>query len=98
MRALIESKKFSSLVIAVIVINGSVLGLQTYQELPSFVLKYLSLIDSFIVYMFLEGEGTINVNEYSETFKEGDTVLIPALIKNIEIKSQSAIFLEVYIP
>ena len=48
--------------------------------------------------MFLEGEGTINVNEYSETFKEGDTVLIPALIKNIEIKSQSAIFLEVYIP
>lgn len=58
----------------------------------------LSLIDSFIVYMFLEGEGTINVNEYSETFKEGDTVLIPALIKNIEIKSKSAIFLEVYIP
>jgi len=58
----------------------------------------LSLIDSFIVYMFLEGEGTINVNEYSETFKEGDTVFIPALIKNIEIKSKSAIFLEVYIP
>lgn len=48
--------------------------------------------------MFLEGEGTINVNEYSETFKEGDTVFIPALIKNIEIKSKSAIFLEVYIP
>jgi mannose-6-phosphate isomerase len=58
----------------------------------------LSLIDSFIVYMFLEGEGTIKVNKYSETFKEGDTVLIPALIKNIEIISKSAIFLEIYIP
>lgn len=58
----------------------------------------LSLIDSFIVYMFLEGEGTIKVNKYSETFKEGDTVLIPALIKHIEIISKSAIFLEIYIP
>ena len=58
----------------------------------------LSLIDSFIVYMFLEGEGTIKVNEYSETFKEGDTVLIPALIENIKIISKSAIFLEIYIP
>jgi mannose-6-phosphate isomerase len=48
--------------------------------------------------MFLEGEGTIKVNEYSETFKEGDTVLIPALIENIKIISKSAIFLEIYIP
>jgi mannose-6-phosphate isomerase len=58
----------------------------------------LSLIDSFIVYMCLEGEGTIKVNQYSEKFKGGDTVLIPALIKNIEIISKSALFLEVYIP
>jgi voltage-gated sodium channel len=53
MRALIESKKFSNLVIAVIVINGSVLGLQTYHELPSIVLKYLSLIDSFCLVFFV---------------------------------------------
>jgi len=56
------------------------------------------LIDSFIVYMFLEGEGTIIVNKYSEKFKEGDTVLIPALIKSIEIISKSTIILEIYIP
>jgi mannose-6-phosphate isomerase class I len=48
--------------------------------------------------MFLEGEGTIKVNRYSEKFKEGDTVLIPALIKNIEIISKSGTFLEIYIP
>ncbi|MDG2446375.1 MAG: hypothetical protein P8M33_00600 [Flavobacteriaceae bacterium] len=55
------------------------------------------MINSFIVYIFLEGEGTIKVNQYLETFKEGDTVLIPALIKNIEIISKSAIFLKIYI-
>jgi len=48
--------------------------------------------------MCLEGEGTIKVNQYSEKFKGGDTVLIPALIKNIEIISKSAIFLEVDTP
>ncbi|MFT5250390.1 MAG: hypothetical protein ACI93P_002126, partial [bacterium] len=31
-------------------------------------------------------------------FTKGDTLLIPAIIKNIKIKTQSAIFLEVYIP
>lgn len=58
----------------------------------------LKSIDSFIVYMCLEGEGTIIVDQYSEKFSKGDTILIPALIENVEIISTSAIFLEVYIP
>ena len=58
----------------------------------------LSLIDSFVVYMCIEGEGSIIINDKSETFSKGDTLLIPALIMNLEIKSSSATFLEVYIP
>ncbi len=58
----------------------------------------LSLIDSFVVYMCIEGEGSITVNNVSENFSKGDTLLIPALINDIQIKSISAVFLEVYIP
>ena len=58
----------------------------------------LSLVDSFVVYMCIEGGGSMIINDKSETFSKGDTLLIPALIKNVEIKSSSATFLEVYIP
>lgn len=55
-------------------------------------------IDSFVVYMCVEGDGIIVVNNYSETIKKGETLLIPAQIKELVIKSNAATFLEVYIP
>lgn len=58
----------------------------------------LTNIDSFVVYMCVEGEGIIEVNNYSETISIGETVLIPALINELTIKSKSVTFLEVYIP
>lgn len=58
----------------------------------------ISFIDSFVVYMCLEGEGSVIVDQTSEMFSKGDTLLIPALIKDVQIKSSSAVFLEVYIP
>ncbi|MFT4801047.1 MAG: mannose-6-phosphate isomerase [Flavobacteriaceae bacterium] len=67
-------------------------------SISNLIKRDLSLIDSFVVYMCLEGDGEIIANNYSEIFTKGDTLLIPAIIKNIKIKTQSAIFLEVYIP
>ena len=58
----------------------------------------LSNIDSFVVYMCVEGAGNIEVNKYSEIIKKGETILIPAQTKELEIKSNAATFLEVYIP
>ncbi len=61
-------------------------------------IRDLSIIDSFVVYMCIEGNGSIIINDKPETFTKGDTLLIPALIKELEIKSNSSTFLEVYIP
>jgi len=58
----------------------------------------LSKIDSFVVYMCVEGSGSIRVNNNSEEINKGETVLIPALATNITIKTNDATFLEVYIP
>jgi len=58
----------------------------------------LSAIDSFVVYMCVEGIGEISVDGFSEIIKKGETVLIPALVTSIDIKTSSATFLEVYIP
>jgi mannose-6-phosphate isomerase len=55
-------------------------------------------IDSFIVYMCIEGQAIIETLGYVEEVSMGDTVLIPACASEIQIKSQFAIFLEVYIP
>ncbi len=58
----------------------------------------LSTIDSFIVYMCMEGKGIIEINNHSETIGAGETILIPAISEAIKIKSKKATFLEVYIP
>lgn len=58
----------------------------------------LSSIDSFVVYMCVEGEGIIEMNGFSETIVRGETLLVPAETIELIIKSTSAILLEVYIP
>ena len=60
--------------------------------------RNLAATDSFVVYMCIEGSGSMVVNGNSETFKTGETLLIPAQINSLEIKTTSATFLEVYIP
>ncbi len=55
-------------------------------------------IDSFVVYMCVEGEGIIEVNDQSEAIRVGESILIPAIMKSLKIKSKSVTFLEVYIP
>ncbi len=58
----------------------------------------LSTIDSFVVYMCVEGDGLIEGNNFSESITKGETILVPAVINELKIKTNSAIFLEVYIP
>ena len=53
--------------------------------------------DSFIIYMCVDGEATIITKVGSETINKGETILIPACIKDFEITSKNATLLEVYV-
>ena len=58
----------------------------------------LSEIDSFVVYMCVEGKAEIVASNYSEKMQQGETILIPASISEIKIITDQAVFLEVFIP
>lgn len=55
-------------------------------------------LDSFVVYMCVEGVLTVEMENFSETLKKGETVLIPAAIQKINLNTNKATILEVYIP
>jgi mannose-6-phosphate isomerase len=61
--------------------------------------KDYDFIDSFIIYMCLEGKININYGSgFSESMVAGETVLVPAVIKNLNLIPQgTARALEVYI-
>ncbi len=57
-----------------------------------------SLLDSFVILMGVEGDLELQWNGGVETLKMGETILIPAMIENITLKSQNkGKVLEVYI-
>ncbi len=73
---------------------------------PYFTTNYLNVrhtikkenqFDSFIIYMCVKGEATIVTTNGRETINKGETVLIPAYIKDFEITSKNATLLEVYV-
>ncbi|MBD0825414.1 type I phosphomannose isomerase catalytic subunit [Aestuariibaculum marinum] len=53
--------------------------------------------DSFLIYMCVEGDAEISANGVTESIKKGETLLLPAAIKNFEIKAKDATLLEVYV-
>ncbi len=54
--------------------------------------------DSFVIYMCVEGETRISFHKQNEILKEGETLLVPACIKNLVISSkEKSELLEVYI-
>ncbi len=55
-------------------------------------------IGSCKVYMCTEGTAEIVTKNCAISIKKGETILIPACIKNYQINTQNATFLEVYIP
>ncbi|PHR10969.1 MAG: mannose-6-phosphate isomerase [Aequorivita sp.] len=61
-------------------------------------IRNLKNIPSFTVYMCIEGNAVIEAEDFSEEIKMGETVLIPAQLPEIKFSTNSASFLEVYIP
>ena len=60
--------------------------------------KEYYLNDSFVVYICLEGEFSICWDGNSERVTKGETVLLPAMIKEVTLKpANEARLLEVYI-
>lgn len=73
---------------------------------PYFITNYVELtkavekennFDSFIIYICVDGEAKIESTTFSENIKKGETVLIPSVIKNFTLQSNSAKLLEVYV-
>jgi len=61
-------------------------------------IRNLSTIDSFVVYMCVDGQTSISLDGNSEDLVMGDTVLIPACAKEVHFQKDSAKLLEVFIP
>src|SRR5690606_26132319 len=56
-----------------------------------------SALDSFIIYMCTNGNAVISVNDHSVEISQGETLLIPAICKFIDIRAHHAELLEIYI-
>ena len=53
--------------------------------------------DSFLIYMCVDGEVEVSTDVSSEYISKGETILIPAEIKNFTLKSDYGKLLEVYV-
>ena len=68
-------------------------------QLTEAIKKDYSELDSFVVYLAVEGEVEIIYDEGVVSLKTGEAVLIPAVIQHIAINpKKSAKLLEVYLP
>lgn len=61
-------------------------------------LRELKDIQSFVVYMCIEGSAILESEGFSEEIRKGETVLVPAQLLKIKFITNSASFLEVFIP
>jgi mannose-6-phosphate isomerase len=60
-------------------------------------IKKVNHKDSFFIYICVEGEASISANGVTEYLKAGETLLLPAAIKDYEINTKKATLLEVYV-
>jgi mannose-6-phosphate isomerase len=68
-------------------------------ELNKPIEKDYNNVDSFVIYICVDGDLLIETESGSESLKKGETILIPATIENVQLKPQSTSvkLLEVYI-
>lgn len=59
--------------------------------------KDYSNLDSFVIFMCVEGEAEITAGLHTETVKMGETILIPANAEEVVFSSTNAKLLEVYV-
>jgi len=62
----------------------------------NFVKSYIS-IDSFVIFMCVEGVVELTAGSVTEILKMGETILLPAINNEIEFNSQRAKLLEIYV-
>lgn len=60
-------------------------------------LKKVNNKDSFFIYICVDGEVKITTEGGTELVKKGETILLPAAIKDYEINAENATLLEVYV-
>ena len=53
--------------------------------------------DSFIIYICVDGNVQIESEEFMETIEKGETLLMPAALKNFILTAENATLLEVYV-
>ncbi len=54
--------------------------------------------DSFSVYMCVEGEVVLESGDWNVPLNKGETVLVPAALKEVRLDTKSVTLLEIYIP
>ena len=59
--------------------------------------KNYASIDSFVIYMCVEGEMDLVCNDTEYKLAQGETILLPASINHVDLKSKNSKFLEVYL-
>ncbi|APY07667.1 mannose-6-phosphate isomerase [Winogradskyella sp. J14-2] len=67
-----------------------------YLELDSELVKE-NTHDSFLIYMCVDGEVEVVADNTREVISKGETILIPAVIKDFKLSTNSAKLLEVYV-
>ena len=55
-----------------------------------------SELDSFVILIGVKGEGTLNIDGEEVSFRQGETILLPAYINNVRAEGTIK-FLETYI-
>ncbi|SFC79990.1 type I phosphomannose isomerase catalytic subunit [Algibacter pectinivorans] len=65
-------------------------------DLNQEVKKDYSVIDSFVIYICVEGEVIVTCNGENYQLKQGETLLIPASLNELQLKATKAKLLEVY--
>lgn len=65
-------------------------------DLNTTVHKDYSAIDSFVIFMCVEGSATIHYDSKPYAISFGETILLPAAIQNVTIKATQVRLLEVY--
>jgi mannose-6-phosphate isomerase len=68
-----------------------------YLPVSGTVEKNYSEKDSFVIYMCVSGQAGISTNGTTESIEQGQTILIPAVNKKVQISSEGVELLEVYI-
>ena len=65
-------------------------------DIDSTIDKDYIVIDSFVIYMCVEGTVSLISEETTYTINQGETLLLPASLKKVQLKAAAAKVLEVY--